>query len=69
MFLNFRDSKGNHELVKVLNAIKDGKFSKEITKLREADSEEEKGRIKNSLLAFTPSVELNTGRKFAEGDS
>ncbi|MDA9144113.1 hypothetical protein N9N76_00020 [Flavobacteriaceae bacterium] len=48
MFLNFRDSKGNHELVKVLNAIKDGKFSKEIAQLREADSEEEKGRIKNS---------------------
>ncbi|MDC0126102.1 DUF3987 domain-containing protein [Flavobacteriaceae bacterium] len=69
MFLNFRDSKGNHELVKVLNAIKDGKFSKEIDQLREADSEEEKGRIKNSLLAFTPSVELNTGRTFTEGDS
>ena len=69
MFSNFRDRKGNYELVKVLNAIKEGRFDKEITKLREADSEEEKGRIKNSLLAFTPSVELNTGRKFAEGDS
>jgi len=69
VFEKFKERKGNFELVKVLNAIKDGKFSKEITKLREADSEEEKGRIKNSLLAFTPSVELNTGRKFAEGDS
>jgi uncharacterized protein YrzB (UPF0473 family) len=68
MFSNFRDRKGNHELVKVLNAIKEGKFDKEIAQLREADSEEEKGRIKNSLLAFTPSVELNTGRTFTEGD-
>ena len=51
-----------------MNAIKKGKFDKEITQLREADSEEEKDRIKNSLLAFTPSVELNTGRKFTEGD-
>ena len=69
MFSNFRDRKGNYELVKVLNVIKEGKFDKEITKLREAGSEEEKGRIKNSLLAFTPSVELNTGRTFTEGDS
>ena len=69
IFLNFQDRKGNHELVKVLNAIKEGKFNKEITQLREAASEEEKGRIKNSLLAFTPSVVLNTGRKFTEGDS
>ena len=69
MFSNFQERKGNFELIKVLNAIKEGKFDKEITQLREADSEEEKGRIKNSLLAFTPSVELNTGRKFAEGDS
>ena len=60
VFENFQDRKGNHELVKVLNAIKEGKFDKEIAQLREADSEEEKGRIKNSLLAFTPSVELNT---------
>jgi len=69
VFEKFKERKGNFELVKVLNTIKEGKFDKEITKLREADSEEEKGRIKNSLLAFTPSVELNTGRKFAEGDS
>ena len=69
VFEKFKERKGNYELVKVLNAIKEGRFDKEITKLREADSEEEKGRIKNSLLAFTPSVELNTGRKFAEGDS
>ncbi len=69
VFEKFKERKGNFELVKVLNAIKDGKFDKEITKLREADSEEEKGRIKNSLLAFTPSVELNTGRTFTEGDS
>ncbi|MDG1919975.1 MAG: DUF3987 domain-containing protein [Flavobacteriaceae bacterium] len=68
VFENFQDRKGNHELVKVLNAIKEGKFDKETTQLREADSEEEKGRIKNSLLAFTPSVELNTGRTFTEGD-
>jgi len=68
VFENFQDRKGNHELVKVLNAIKEGKFDKEIAQLREADSEEEKGRIKNSLLAFTPSVELNTGRTFTEGD-
>ncbi|MEJ6766688.1 MAG: DUF3987 domain-containing protein [Gammaproteobacteria bacterium] len=69
MFLNFRDSKGNHELVKVLNAIKDGKFSKEITQLRNADSEEESERVKNALPAFTPSVVLNTGRKFTDGDT
>ena len=69
MFSNFRERKGNYELKEVLNAIKEGKFDKEITQLREADSEEEKGRIKNSLLAFTPSVELNTGRTFTEGDS
>ena len=69
MFSNFQDRKGNYELVKVLNAIKEGKFNKEITQLREADSEEEKGRIKNSLLAFTPSVVLNTGRKFTDGDN
>ena len=56
MFSNFQDRKGNYELVKVLNAIKEGKFDKEITQLREADSEEEKDRIKNSLLAFTPSA-------------
>ena len=49
VFKNFQDRKGNYELVKVLNAIKEGKFNKEITQLREADSEEEKGRIKNSL--------------------
>ena len=67
-FINFRERIGNYELVKVLNAIKQGKFEKEITQLREADSEEEKDRIKNSLLAFTPSVELNNGRKFTEGD-
>ena len=67
-FINFRERIGNYELVKVLNAIKKGKFEKEITQLREADSVEEKDRIKNSLLAFTPSVELNTGRKFTEGD-
>ena len=36
----------NFELIKVLNAIKEGRFDKEITKLREADSEEEKGREK-----------------------
>ena len=52
MFSNFRDRKGNYELVKVLNEIKEGKFDKEIAQLREAGSEEEKGRIKNSLLAF-----------------
>lgn len=69
IFLNFQDRKGNYELVKVLNAIKEGKFNKEITQLRNADSEEEKGRIKNSLLAFTPSAVLNTGRKFTDGDS
>ena len=69
VFEKFKERKGNFELVKVLNTIKEGKFDKEITKLREADSEEEKGRIKNSLLAFTPSVELNTGRTFTEGDS
>ena len=69
VFENFQDRKGNHELVKVLNAIKEGKFDKEIAQLREVDSEEEKRRIKNSLLAFTPSVELNTGRTFTEGDS
>ena len=68
IFLNFDDRKGNYELVNVLNAIKEGKFEKEITQLREADSVEEKDRIKNSLLAFTPSVELNNGRKFTEGD-
>ena len=69
MFSNFRDRKGNHELVKVLNAIKDGKFSKEITQLRNADSEEESERVKNALPAFTPSVVLNTGRKFTDGDT
>lgn len=69
MYSNFRERKGNYELKEVLNAIKEGKFDKEIAKLREAESEEEKGRIKNSLLAFTPSVVLNTGRKFTEGDS
>ncbi|MDA9680578.1 DUF3987 domain-containing protein [Flavobacteriaceae bacterium] len=69
IFLNFQDRKGNYELKEVLNAIKEGKFNNEITQLREADSEEEKGRIKNSLLAFTPSVVLNTGRKFTVGDS
>ncbi|MDC3276797.1 DUF3987 domain-containing protein [Flavobacteriaceae bacterium] len=69
IFLNFQNRKGNYELKEVLNAIKEGKFNKEITQLREADSEEEKGRIKNSLLAFTPSVVLNTGRKFTNGDS
>ena len=69
VFEKFKERKGNFELVKVLNTIKEGKFDKEIAQLREADSEEEKGRIKNSLLAFTPSVELNTGRTFTEGDS
>ena len=69
IFEKFKERKGNYELVKVLNEIKEGKFSEEITQLREADSEEEKDRIKKSLLAFTPSVELNTGRKFTEGDS
>ena len=69
VFEKFKERKGNFELGKVLNAIKEGKFDKEIAQLREADSEEEKGRIKNSLLAFTPSVELNTGRTFTEGDS
>ena len=69
IFSNFRDRKGNYELVKVLNAIKEGRFDKEIAQLREAASEEEKDRIKKSLLAFTPSVELNTERKFTEGDS
>ena len=69
VFEKFKERKGNYELVKVLNAIKEGKFDKEIAQLREADSEEEKGRIKNSLLAFTPSVELNSGRTFTEGDS
>ena len=69
IFLNFQDRKGNYELVKVLNAIKEGTFNKEITQLRNANSEEEKGRIKNSLLAFTPSAVLNTGRKFTDGDS
>ena len=69
IFLNFQDRKGNYELVNVLNAIKEGKFNTKITRLREADSEKEKGRIKNSLPAFTPSVVLNTGRKFSEGDS
>ena len=47
VFENFQDRKGNHELVKVLNTIKEGKFDKEIAQLREADSEEEKRRIKN----------------------
>ena len=69
VFENFQDRKGNHELAKVLNAIKEGRFDKEIAQLREAASEEEKDRIKKSLLAFTPSVVLNTGRKFTEGDS
>ena len=69
IFVNFQHWKGNQELVKVLNEIKEGKFNSEITRLREAASEKEKGRIKNSLPAFTPSVVLNTGRKFSEGDS
>ena len=69
VFENFQNRKGNYELVKVLNAIKDGKFSKEITQLRVADSEKEKERVKNALPAFTPSVVLNTGRKFTDGDT
>ena len=69
IFLNFQDRKGNYELVNVLNAIKEGKFNTKITQLRNADSEEEKGRVKNALPAFTPSVVLNTGRKFTDGDT
>ena len=69
MFSNFQNRKGNYELVKVLNAIKEGKFNKEITQLREADNEKEKERVKNALPAFTPSVVLNTGRKFTDGDT
>ena len=69
IFKNFQHWKGNFELVKVLNEINEDKFNTEITRLREAASEKEKGRIKNSLPAFTPSVVLNTGRKFSEGDS
>jgi len=69
IFENFQHWKGNYELLEVLNEIKEGKFNTEITRLREAASEKEKGRIKNSLPAFTPSVVLNTGRKFSEGDS
>ena len=69
IFENFQDRKGNYELVNVLNAIKEGKFNTKITQLRNADSEEEKGRVKNALPAFTPSVVLNTGRKFTDGDT
>ena len=69
IFFNFQERNGNHELVKVLNAIKEGKFKTEIAKLRNTASEEDRRSIKNALPAFTPSVVLNSGRKFNEGDS
>ena len=69
IFSNFNQRKGNYDLGIVLKAIKEGRLEHQITQLRNSTSEEEKRSIKNSLPAFTPSVVLNSGRKFTDGDS
>ena len=69
IFSNFNEREGNYDLAIVLKAIKEGRLEHQITQLRNSTSEEEKRRIKNSLPAFTPSVVLNNGRKFTDGDS
>ena len=68
LFLNFNTRKGNYQLTEIFKEIKDCKYENQISSLRNADYED-KTSIKNSLPAFTPSVVLNTGRKFTEGDS
>ena len=68
LFLNFNTRNGNYQLTEIFKEIKDCKYENQISSLRNADYED-KTSIKNSLPAFTPSVVLNTGRKFTEGDS
>jgi hypothetical protein len=69
IFKNFNERKGNYELSRILNAIKEGRFKTEIENLRDCEDEKEKRKIKNSLLSFTPSMVLNNGRKISEGDT
>ena len=69
IFKNFIERKGNYELSRILNAIKEGNFKTEIQSLRECEDEKEKRKIKNSLFSFTPSMVLNSGRKISEGDT
>ncbi|MDC1031222.1 DUF3987 domain-containing protein [Flavobacteriaceae bacterium] len=68
LFLNFNTRKGNYQLTEIFKEIKDCKYENQISSLRNAN-DENKTSIKNSLPAFTPSLVLNTGRKFTEGDS
>jgi hypothetical protein len=67
IFLNFNTRKGNYQLTEIFKEIKDCKYENQISSLRNAD-DADKTSIKNSLPAFTPSLVLNTGRKFNEGD-
>ena len=67
IFLNFNTRKGNYQLTEIFKDIKDCKYENQISLLRNAN-DVRKTSIKNSLPAFTPSLVLNTGRKFNEGD-
>ena len=68
LFLNFNIRKGNYQLTEIFKDIKDCKYENQISLLRNAN-DVRKTSIKKNLPAFTPSLVLNSGRKFNEGDS
>ena len=67
LFLNFNIRKGNYQLTEIFKDIKDCKYDNQISLLRNVN-DVSKTSIKKNLPAFTPSLVLNSGRKFNEGD-